>query len=352
MIFNPQWVLVKGSLKRVGLLLAKYAGLLALARYITRYGVVIVGWHGVSMDDEHHRFSEYFISPQTLSRRLAFLQKHFVIISLDEAIRQHTSGRIGRRQVVLTFDDGLYNFTAAAVPVLKQYQATATLYVVSSMMHNALACKMALTDVLKRSKSEPGAVLRNTERALPFEQHLQLLKSMSQPQKEAYLLQFAGEAGVEFQSQLERRMWNHHTPDELKALTDDGFDVQVHTHSHKTVIDDPESVYEEASTCRRLIEEATNKPATDYCYPSGLWDVAAWEPLRKAGMRSAVTCKLGPNFVSTPILALRRYIDNEQMRQLDFEALVSGLPWLLHVVFNPTHLSKPSVAQREGSPYF
>ena len=333
--------------------LARLLGGFALARFLTRNGFVVMGWHGVSIEDEHTRFPQYFISPSTLSRRLEFIKKHFAIISLEEAMKQHASGEIKPRQAVLTFDDGLYDFTAAGVPVLKEHDATGTLYVVSSKIGNCLASTMAARDIILRAQQaqgQDGVVVAAGERD-NLASHQENLLAINEDERAEYLRKMAVEYDVDMDPVLEKRIWNHHQPDELKQLVREGFGVQVHTHNHTTTIEAPERVFEEANTCREFIEKTVDAPAIDYCYPSGLWQHAAWEPLKKAGMRGAVTCKTGPNFASTPALALRRYVDHEQSTQLEFEALVSGWNWLTKVIFNPRRYSEPSVALAEGPPY-
>lgn len=345
---------MKKKLKAAFLTAAKLCGGFALARYLTRNGVVIIGWHGISIEDEHRRFPFYFISQPTLRKRIAFLKRHYTVISLDEAMEMHASGRIKPRCCVLTFDDGLYDFTAAGVPVMKEQNVTGTLYVLSAKMQNALAHKFAAKDIVLRAQEHRGGsstVVEAQYRDTLADQQ-QKLADANEDHRYALLREFAKQFHVDFEPVIEKRIWNHHHPYELKELVDDGFGVQVHTHTHKTVVEHPDTVSEEAATCRELLEAATEKAATDFCYPSGLWEHAAWEPLRRAGMRGAVTCKTGPNFANTPALALRRYVDHNENSQLEFEAYASGFNWLLNVLFKPSRYSEPSIALDEGPPYF
>ncbi|PON17914.1 hypothetical protein C2W62_10760 [Candidatus Entotheonella serta] len=75
-----------------------------------------------------------FIAPETLRRRLRYLKRHFEIISLDEAMEQYERGAIRPGQAVLTFDDGYFNFAHQAVPIVRDFGATATVYLLSSHM--------------------------------------------------------------------------------------------------------------------------------------------------------------------------------------------------------------------------
>lgn len=344
---------VKRRIKFCCLLVSKYLGCFALARLLTRKGIVILGWHGISMDDEHTRFPQYFISRETLANRLEFLRANYTIISLDEAVRQHASGTIKPRQAVLTFDDGLYDFSAVGAPLLEEYEATGTLYVVSSKIGNALAHKQLAQDIILRSQQARGgsSTVVDDEQRATLATYQQDLAELPEAERYDYLRQIAAEFNVDIEPVFNSRMWNHHQPDELKRLAEAGHGVQLHTHTHLPTTKAPERVYEEANTCREILEKTTETMARDYCYPSGYWDRNAWEPLKKAGVRSAVTCKVGPNFASTPALALRRYIDHSEITQLEFEALVSGWTWLLKIIIHPSRFFAPSETLHEGPPY-
>lgn len=343
---------MKRGIKLLLLWLAKYSGAFALTRFLTRNGFVVVAWHGVSADDEHRVLPEYFVPVEVLSARLAFLASHFRIVSLDEIVRQHAAGSIQPRQVVLTFDDGLTSFGRLAAPLLEAAEAPATVYAVTARMEQPLEPRSAVKHLLLLASREAlrrSADRRRTrpEEGFPeaFLYHSERLRELDTPACREYLLALAAELDVDFAPVLDARVWEHHTAAELHDLSLGGFDVQVHSHEHRTVIEDPDGVREQSQLCRDRLEATTGRPATDYCYPSGLWTRDSWVPLREAGMRSATTCRLGPNFATTPALALRRYIDHSGISQLEFEAMVSGLPWLLHVLLHPSRFAEPSEAR-------
>lgn len=344
---------MKRKLKLLILLLAKYAGCFALARYLTRRGIVIVAWHGVSMDDEHIRFPAYFIEKSALAQRIQYLKKHYRVISLDEAVQMHADKKIAPRCAVLTFDDGQYNFASEAVPVLKRENVTGTVYVLSSMFSGCLSRNLVVRDIFLRAQQAKGqsctAVRADNLEAL--EAQRKIFADSTDEERPALLRKLGAELGVDVEPILQSRMWHFLSSKQLSDLSREGFDVQVHTHTHKTVVEDEAAVYDEARICREKIEEVTQKAATDYCYPSGLWHHGVWESLQRAGMRSAVTCKIGPNFAATPPLALRRYVDDSRSSQLEFESLVSGFEWLLKVACKPSRYYEPSEACTPDSPH-
>ncbi|MEO7361195.1 MAG: hypothetical protein ABI120_12760, partial [Gemmatimonadaceae bacterium] len=68
--------------------------------------LLVLCYHGVSQDDEH-KWSDLYISPERLEQRLDLLQKlGSNIVPLDKAIDGLYAGELPQRAVSLTFDDG------------------------------------------------------------------------------------------------------------------------------------------------------------------------------------------------------------------------------------------------------
>ncbi len=330
--------------KIVLLWIFKLSGLFAISRLLTRRCFTIVGWHGVSFSNEHERLPAYFVSAQTLRKRLVFLKKHFQIVPLEDLICQHAEGRIKPRQVALTFDDGMYNFSARAVPVLNDFGSPATVYIVSNTMQERVLtyilliqdvvfrtsfdatpaglCQVASSCSLRDHAAKRACINRFKEEylKLPEDQTLQ----------KGFIAEFAEGLGVDIQDDLSSETWRYMFSDEIRTLSDSGISVQLHTHRHHDVVHYPDTIFQEARTCREHVERVTGKKATDYCYPSGYWEKRAWKPLQDAGVRSGVTCISGLNTSQTPLLALRRHIDTEYMSQIEFEFALSGLQWILY----------------------
>jgi peptidoglycan/xylan/chitin deacetylase (PgdA/CDA1 family) len=322
----------------------KLLGLFALSRWLTRHCFTIVGWHGVSFVDEHERLPAYFISAETLQGRLAHLSRHFRIVPLAELVRQHAAGQIAARQVALTFDDGMYNFSARALPVLREFAAPATVYVVSGTMQRRNAtCVLLIQDIVYRTKCTalPQGVcgMKKSYSLEGFAARRACLNSLTQAisklpndpdVRERFVRELAENLAIDLREDMEGDMWRYMLAPEIRELSDAGISMQLHSHRHLSVVHNPDTVFEEARTCRKLLEQVTDRLAEDYCYPSGYWDQAAWGPLCEAGVRSAVTCEIGLNTTRTPPLALRRHVDTQYMSAIEFEFALSGLQWILY----------------------
>jgi hypothetical protein len=83
----------------------------------------ILCYHGVSMRDEHDWDPELFVTPAFLRRRFEILRdRGYRVLPLAEAVRCLQSHSLPARSVALTFDDGFYNFFAAAAPLLEEFK--------------------------------------------------------------------------------------------------------------------------------------------------------------------------------------------------------------------------------------
>src|SRR2546426_384459 len=81
-----------------------------------RRRLLILCYHGVSLQDEHEWNPELFVTPEFLRRRFEILRDGgYVVLPLGEAVLKLRRGTLPPRCVALTFDDGFYNFYAAAV---------------------------------------------------------------------------------------------------------------------------------------------------------------------------------------------------------------------------------------------
>lgn len=342
---------VKLALLRV----ARALGLFALARRLTAGTVKVLGFHYVSLEDEGERFPSLFLGPEELRGRLDHLRGRYRVVSLDEAVSDLESGRKGRGRVVLTFDDGLYNFAAAAAPILEAYGMTATVYVVTGHVETGIpVCAMLLRDILRRSGAtelsspipdlEGPHEIATPEGRARFEacvtERLSRLPHAT-PERLAFVSAVGRALDVDVEPILDRRIWDVLDADELRDLAARGFGVEAHGHHHLDVVEHGGEVLDEVTACRRLLEEVTGREVRHYCYPFGLWTRRAWPALEEAGMRSATTTLYGCNSPRTPRLSLRRFMDGGNQTRLEFEFELSGLRWLLWGLRHPSRRWRP-----------
>jgi hypothetical protein len=83
------------------------------------------------------------------------------------------------------------------------------------------------------------------------------------------------------------------------------------------------------------LEPVVGRRLRHLCYPSGIWSEEQWQTLQSLDIRSATTCDRGFNSRSTPLLALKRFLDSEHLSQVEFEAELSGFTPTLRRLLRP-----------------
>jgi hypothetical protein len=119
------------------------------------------------------------------------------------------------------------------------------------------------------------------------------------------------------------RLFHVMTPGEIQAMVQHGIDIQLHTHRHQFPVDQ-KLVHREIADNRAILEPLVGKSLHHFCYPSGIWSEDHWPFLKAEEIWSATTCDPGLNDRKTPRLALNRFLDGENISQIDFEAEMSG----------------------------
>ncbi|HYX27625.1 MAG TPA: polysaccharide deacetylase family protein, partial [Pyrinomonadaceae bacterium] len=149
-------------------------------------------------------------------------------------------------------------------------------------------------------------------------------QKLSAEEKDARAAALASHLGVDYDELIARRVLHNVTPVEARELSERGVDVQLHTHRHRTP-PERELFRREIEDNRRCIEEITGKDPTHFCYPSGVYARRFLPWLADAGIKSATTCEVGFASRASHPLLLPRFLDNNTMAPIEFEAWLTGV---------------------------
>ncbi len=93
-----------------------------------QYVVPIIMYHKI---DEDSAFSKLSVSPEGFKRQMQFLKKHnYNVVYLEDLPGLLRAGKVPRRTIAITFDDGYENNYTNAYPVLKEFNLPATIFIV------------------------------------------------------------------------------------------------------------------------------------------------------------------------------------------------------------------------------
>jgi len=319
-------------------------GFFWVARRLTRNGLRILCYHGFELVDESSFHPKLFISLATFRKRLKFLSKHrFHVLRLADALDLLERGKLPTGATVTTIDDGFFGTHTEALALLRQHSFPATVYVTSYYSEEGgpvfRLCvqymfwktrkqtfdgrKLGLSDCVDipiRSKAEKKRavweVIHHGETRCDEAGRRTLLKALGE------------QLGVDYDEIVSKRMLCIVSGEEIRQMSAAGLDIQLHTHRHRFP-EDEELAIREIRDNRAVLEPLIGNSLEHFCYPSGLWSDKQWTWLKAAGIKTATTCEPGLNYSATPRLALKRFLDGQDIAQIEFEAEVSGFGTLL-----------------------
>jgi len=309
-----------------------------------RERLLILCYHGTSLEDEHLWRPGLYMHPELLAQRLDLLKRGgYAVLPLAEGLQRLDAGTLPARSVVITFDDGTHDFHKAAYPLLKAYGFPVTVYQTTYYTDRErpifnLICSYLLwkrrgeviQDGRELGLAQPLDLRDEVGRHKVVQALMDLTKreSMTGQQKDELAGKLAEFLGIDYPAVVAKRILQLMNAQELREIAADGVDIQLHTHRHRTPED--EALFErEIRDNRARIREIVSSTAVHFCYPSGVYRKQFLPWLAKEQVISATTCDSGLATRVSPRLLLPRYIDNQLRKEIEFESWLVGVGDLL-----------------------
>lgn len=342
---------IRGSLLRA----LKAAGVFELVRDSRwrQRRLLILCYHSLAIDEENLWRPALFLATGRLRERFQTLkQGGYNVLSLTEGLERLRSNHLPPRSVVLTFDDGTYDFHKLTYPLLKEYRFPATVYQTTHYSSRRLPIYSLICSYMlwkKRGsllKATPSiGVERDTNLDTPEARQIALTQiiafadreKLSTEQKNDLAAELACRLGVDYDELLRRRILQLMSPEEIEELAVAGISFELHTHRHRT----PRSraLFErEIVENRNALESITKTRPVHFCYPSGDYDPMFLPWLAEQGVVSATTCDPGLASKRSEPLLLPRFIDTTAQTELEFESWLTGVGELVSVKPRATRL--------------
>ena len=307
--------------------------------------LLILGYHGVSQDDEHLWNPELYMSPQQFRSQLELIEAQgFKVLTLGEALARLYSGRLPDRALCLTFDDGTVDFYRTVHPSLQGFGYPVTLYLTTYYCCvNKPVFPPALAYILWKGRGQAASYPRGlNHHAQPMDlrteegrqaAHARIWafaegQAFSASEKHALLAEVASAVGYDFGTMLARRIHHLMNPDEVAKVSREGVDVELHAHRHRRPLD-RDLFRREISDNRKAIEQLTGRTPVHFCYPSGRTHPSFIQWLSDEGVMSATTCKSGIAGPRSQPLLLPRLICDSRTTPLELSSWLSGAAALL-----------------------
>ena len=108
-------------------------GVPAVARRVRRGRLTIIMYHGIEPRPLSPDCWQVLDTP-SFRRQLRYVQQHFTVLPLEEALERLEVGTLPERAATLTFDDGTQNLLTQAAPVLREMNMPAAMFLATGAM--------------------------------------------------------------------------------------------------------------------------------------------------------------------------------------------------------------------------
>jgi len=225
-------------------------------------------YHSISSAAEA-RFRQFTVSPALFAEQMAYLHHHrYTPLTVTQYLKVRSQGAtaLAERPVILTFDDGFADFFTDALPVLKRYNFTATLYITTAFMDG-------------------------TSRWMRRER------------------------------ETTRRMLNWHQVREIAA---NGIECGAHTHTHPQLDTlSTRAARNEMARSKRLLEEHLTEAVYSFAYPYGYQTARLRQAAREIGFTSACAVRHAQSSITDDAFRLARLMVHAGTDLNTFAALLS-----------------------------
>jgi peptidoglycan/xylan/chitin deacetylase (PgdA/CDA1 family) len=302
--------------------------------------LVILCYHGTSLEDEHEWRPALYMDPRLLEQRFELLKRgRYSVLPLGDGLRRLQAGALPPRSVAITFDDGTYDFYRQAYPLLRQYGFPVSVYQTTYYMdYQRPVFNLICSYMLWKSRgtviqdgraiglTDPLDLRTEAGRHRVVQELVELAKreQMTGRQKDGLAGRLARLLEIDYEALVAKRILHMMNAQELQEIARNGVDVQLHTHRHRTP-ENEELFRREISENRERIRAVVSSTPVHFCYPSGVYRSTFFEWLAKEEVVSATTCDGGLVSRRSHNMLIPRFIDSRYRMPIEFESWLSGV---------------------------
>ena len=281
------------------------------------------------------------VTPQHFSEHLEVLQKFSCTLRLDQLTHTLRLGKIPRRSVVITFDDGYADNLHTAKPLLERYDIPATFFLTTGCIERRREFWWDELDRLILQPSVLPETLKLSIRGKIYEWHLnrdvsynedtaqqntswkawekapgirheiyyslwKLLKPLDENEQQDVLNQLLTWARVKPCVRSTHRLL---LPEEIILLGKENlFEVGAHSVTHASLSTQPIAFQRrEIQLSKAYLDDLLGKPVTSFSYPYGDYTSETVALVKEAGFSCACSTKAGVVSSKTDCFQLPRF---------------------------------------------
>jgi len=297
--------------------------------------LTVIMYHGIIKDPL--MVNEWcFVEEHSFRLQIAYLKKHFEIISLSEVVERMRSGGIKRPTAVVTFDDGYQNNFDVAFPILLREGIPATIFLTTGLINTndtVWYCRfnIALSQTRRPHiewngfkfdlstldlKAKASVAVQESLKKLEQSQLMTTLRNI--------ILRLDGDPDCSIETNSPFRMLDETAIAEMAGSELIEFGAHTHNHAILSQLSDKER-YNEIRQSIDTVYELNGRPCRYFAYLNGRaedYNIETIRDLETCGIQIGVTTISGPNNRVTPAMELRRYGVGADLPMAEFQLMV------------------------------
>lgn len=269
-------------------------------RFLNRQKLLVLMYHRFSNSEELGK-----TSIKTFEAHLAYLTRHYKVISIVEAVRRLCDGKtLPPRSAVITIDDGYRDFHEVAFPVLERFALPATLYVVTDFVNGRCWIWTDIARFIMLNTKKDRLVYEIAGRSIDHSLDGRESRFVAAGTINAELKKLPDERKDQMLADLAKVM-NVNVPElppeefgplnwvDTREMEQKGISIGSHTATHPILTNvSEERLVTELERSRKTIEEKLQKGEVHFCYPNGNVAKRERDAVKAAGYASAVTTEI------------------------------------------------------------
>jgi len=317
--------------------LLRGAGLFALSGRVTASSLRILGYHGLWTLGDRPFGENLFMGIEHFRDRMRWLAgSGYPVLDLDEAVKLLAAGRLPRRAVVITIDDGWRSTYTHMLPILEEFGLPATLYLSTWYADRPLpVLNVALAYLIERTEVPSidlngiapgldGEARPEDGRAALATRLFEAIDGLPVAERRAAFDRIVERAGGD--PAVMGSQFRYMTAGEISDAARRGLRIELHTHRHRSVTRHLDEMAREIEDNRVALRHyGGGQRFEHFCYPGGYYQPEVEPVLAESGILSATLAERGFNPPGSHPLRLRRLLDGPRVSQIEFEAWLAGL---------------------------
>lgn len=230
----------------------------------------------------YHRFSgsesNKSVSVNLFEKQLKLIKQDFNVLSLNDLIILHVNNKkIPDNSIVLTIDDGYYDFYKYAYPLLKKYSTPATFFITTSFTSQKIWLWPDIIQyVIDNTQVENLIINLNSNKVIDlskknsWERIVQYLISLKNHKRLEFINKLCADAKVNLPavptSHYSAASWEN-----IYEMSNNGIEIGCHTLTHPILssIESNNLLKNEVIDSKKIIEEKLQTEIYSFCFPNG-----------------------------------------------------------------------------------